>query len=321
MLAGRGACRQLRGTGPPASLVRLVLRLLLALAAAGVLLPPDTGSAAENKAVVVVDTGSHMYVRVVTFSAASISGLEALRLAGANPETVGYGGLGAAVCKLFGVGNPPEPSSCLGTPSDPRYWAYFRAPAGSSSFTYSSVGAGSSVVRAGDVEGWKFGTGEPPPFKSFCEVAGCPESDSPSSPGDGTLSGSSAGPQFGGDQASAGESERASAEAGTGGGLQAGGDPISQEGQPATGGVAQEGNEASQPEDGSPTAGPGHFEAGDQGVYQVGAAGAESGSGPSGKGWTGPASLAMFVVTVAAVAIAARAARKRRSALESGSAE
>ncbi len=69
----------------------------------------------------IIDTGSGSVTRVISFSG-SISGLQALSLAGASPVTTVYGGQGYAVCKLLGVGN--EPDSCLGTSSDPRYWAY-----------------------------------------------------------------------------------------------------------------------------------------------------------------------------------------------------
>jgi hypothetical protein len=207
-----------QGCQPPSSMTRMAAgsrrrlqRWCLATAAAlllGLGLYANTYASGSSRAVVVVDTGSNVYKKVVSFSGSSINGLEALRLAGADPETVGYSGQGVAVCKLFGVGHDPTRSSCLGTPSDPRYWAYFRAPAGSTSFSYSSVGAGASTVRDGDVEGWKFGTGAPPPFYSFCEVAGCPDKgrpdtqtgggvtgagESPSLPGGGTADGTVAG--------------------------------------------------------------------------------------------------------------------------------
>mgnify|MGYP001770796345 CR=1 FL=1 len=173
-------------------------RCASALAALLVLGIPAVGAvsrdaaAASNRAVVVVDTGDNVYVRVVSFSSSSITGLDALRLAGADPVTLGYSGQGAAVCKLFGIGHEPTAKTCLGTPSDPRYWAYFRAPAGSTSYTYSSVGAGASVVHDKDVEGWKFGTGQPPPFYSFCETAGCASGGTAGSGGGGSSPPSSA---------------------------------------------------------------------------------------------------------------------------------
>ena len=128
--------------------------------------------AASSQAVVIIDTGGSPRVAVISFSG-TISGFHALELAGANPETYGFAGQGAAICRLDHVGNDPSGSSCLGTPDDPRYWAYYRAPAGSSGWKYSASGAGVSTVSDGDVEGWRFGTGGPPRFQSFCDVVGC----------------------------------------------------------------------------------------------------------------------------------------------------
>jgi hypothetical protein len=106
------------------------------------------------------------------------------------------------VCALDGVGHEATQSSCLGTADDPRYWAYFRAPSGASAWTYSRECACSSTVGDGDVEGWRFGTGQQPPFASFCAVAGCapPPTAAPApapappgaqSPGGATATGSS----------------------------------------------------------------------------------------------------------------------------------
>ena len=128
-----------------------------------------TDASTTARAGVIVDTGTTVYTRVISFDG-TISGLDALRLAGANPVTTAYSGQGAAVCQLFGVGN--DPSSCLVGPGG-AYWAYFRAPAGASGFSYSSAGAGATTVHDGDVEGWRYGTGAKPPFTSFCDLAGC----------------------------------------------------------------------------------------------------------------------------------------------------
>ena len=47
----------------------------------------------------------------------------------------------------IGVGRDAGPDCLGGTGGDARYWAYFRAPAGSTSFRYAAVGGGSSTVR------------------------------------------------------------------------------------------------------------------------------------------------------------------------------
>jgi hypothetical protein len=127
-----------------------------------------------STAVVIVDTGSGVHQTVVHFDGTT-TGLGALQLAGANPETINYGGsLGQAVCKLYGVGDEPVPSQC------PGGWVYYRAVGGAGGWTQSSQGASNTTVHDGDVEGWKYGGGQPP-FSSFCSVVGCapPPTDAP----------------------------------------------------------------------------------------------------------------------------------------------
>jgi hypothetical protein len=122
-----------------------------------------------HRAAVIVETGTAVHRVVITFSETSITGIEALRRAGANPATYATGA-GAAVCSMYGVGRPAGPNCLVGPAGDSRYWAYFRAPAGTSSFTYSRVGAGASQVHDGDVEGWKWGTGAAPTFVSLASL-------------------------------------------------------------------------------------------------------------------------------------------------------
>ena len=178
----------------------LGVALVASLAVAGLGATP--ARAGGSQAVVIIDTGSGSYTRVISFSG-TISGFEALQLAGAGPETDAYSGQGIAICRLFGVGND---TGCLGSGSDTRYWAYFRAPAGSAGWRYSGAGAGATSVSDGDVEGWRFGAGNAPGFRSFCDVVGCappPEPPPPPPPagGGGTTDGAAAG---GGDTGTAG---------------------------------------------------------------------------------------------------------------------
>ena len=128
-----------------------------------------------------IDTGGGARRSVISFSG-TITGLQALQLAGANPVTYGYAGQGSAVCALDGVGHEATQGACLGTLDDPRYWTYFRSPAGSSGWTYSRGCACTTTVHDGDVEGWRFGTGQSPPYSSFCAVAGCAPPPPPSPP-------------------------------------------------------------------------------------------------------------------------------------------
>ena len=132
--------------------------------------PAGPEAQALNRVAIVVDTGSGPVSRCVSFAEDSISGIEALNRAGLAPVVRGFSGEGGAVCGLNGVGCPAD-SSCL-TCQAPNYWAYYRADNGAGGFAYSSVGAGAIAVTDGDVEGWRWGTGAAPSYRSFGSI--CP---------------------------------------------------------------------------------------------------------------------------------------------------
>ncbi len=144
----------------------LAIALVATLALAGLAAPARAG---ESQAVVIIDTGGTTYTRVISFSG-SISGLQALSLAGASPVTSIYPGEGYAVCQLFGEGN--DPNDCFGQSNGNRSWAYYLAKGGAGSWSLSGKGASNSKVDDGDVEGWSF-SGTAPRFQSFCSVVGC----------------------------------------------------------------------------------------------------------------------------------------------------
>jgi hypothetical protein len=175
-----------------------------------------------NRAAIVVDTGSGTTTRCVSFSEESISGTEALSRAGLSPVVRGFSGEGGAVCAINGVGCAAD-SNCL-TCSAPSYWAYFRADNGAGGYTYSSVAATSTSVSDGDVEGWRWGTGSPPSYRSFASV--CPLTTPttsppppPPDPGGGGGPGPNGGPGPGGPSGPSGPSGPGS----SGGGPDAGG--------------------------------------------------------------------------------------------------
>jgi hypothetical protein len=122
--------------------------------------------AGGSRAVVNVNGSVH----VISFGG-SISGLAALQRV-ASVETLEFGGIGTAVCKINGVGNPATPNQCLIGPNG-EYWRYFRAAPGATGWQYSQQGAGGATVTDGSVEGWRYGTGGAPTFVSFCAAAGC----------------------------------------------------------------------------------------------------------------------------------------------------
>jgi hypothetical protein len=147
---------------------------MLASLALGVGASAPVATAAEtHRAAVIVDTGGSVHKVVITFTEDSITGIDALQRAGANPVIYAMGP-GAAVCRLFGVGRDAGPNCLGGTDGDNNYWAYWRAPAGSGAFSYSRVGGGAAQVHDGDVEGWKFGTGSAPTYVSLASLTAPP---------------------------------------------------------------------------------------------------------------------------------------------------
>jgi hypothetical protein len=158
----------------------------------------------EHHAAVIVSANGTVVRRVVTFTADSVSGLEALRAAGFDPVVYGFSGLGAAICALHvplqgPVVGCPADNSCL-TCASPNYWAYFEAGSGTSTFQTSRAGASSTRVHDGDVEGWKWGSGDPPPYTSVAALtattSGSPAvgAPPPSAPGGGASGSARTGP-------------------------------------------------------------------------------------------------------------------------------
>ena len=150
-----------------------LLATLLALAGSGGRFPVTATTAAELRhAVVVVDTSDgNVRKFCLAFPEESITGAEALRRIDSNAVFGSYGGQGQAVCALCGVGCPSGDCFCDGS----KYWAYHRAGPGGAPYAYSRAGAGSTTVRDGDVEGWKWGTGDAPPAATVGEVCDVPE--------------------------------------------------------------------------------------------------------------------------------------------------
>lgn len=155
-----------------AGVATALLATLLALAGSGGRFPVTAAAAELRHAVVVVDTSDgNVRKFCLAFPEESITGAEALRRIDSNAVFGSYGGQGQAVCALCGVGCPSGDCFCDGS----KYWAYHRAGPGGAPYAYSRAGAGSTTVRDGDVEGWKWGTGDAPPAATVGEVCDVPE--------------------------------------------------------------------------------------------------------------------------------------------------
>lgn len=274
---------------------------------------PGAAASGPNRAVVVADSGTGVVVRGIEFEGESISGVEALQLAGLAPVLQGFDGQGGAVCALQGVGCPSD-GSCLTCDARGYYWAYHRAPAGSGGFTYSRAGAGATRVHDGDVEGWKWGTGSPPPFHSFASVFPAPTTPPPTSPG-GT-GGGGAGGTGGGATPAPGVPGTPGVAAGTPStdGSTAGGD-----GGPAS--TVAGATTSSAPATTTSTAGSAAGDratsertdgvSADEVAFQA-ARSSRSADASGNKGWV--ASAALFTVTLAVIAALVVRSRRRRQA-------
>jgi hypothetical protein len=153
--------------------------------AVGVVAFPSVATAAEpNRAVVIVDTGAEVHEVVISFTEDSITGIEALERAGADPETFEMDPE-VAVCALYDIGRPAGPACFDGLGDDVAgYWAYFRAPSGESAFADSTVDPGSALVHDGDVEGWSWGDGTAPVYVSLADLTAAPPAGGEAPPTD-----------------------------------------------------------------------------------------------------------------------------------------
>jgi hypothetical protein len=123
-----------------------------------------------NEATVIVGLGQNdVAARPITFAAASVSGLEALRLTGLAVITTDFGGGFIGICSIEGVGCPAV--NCFCDPN--RFWNYSYWDG--STWQGYPVGATSSSVTNGGIEGWAWGgwpTNPPPAPPITAALAG-----------------------------------------------------------------------------------------------------------------------------------------------------
>ena len=168
----------------------LTLGLALGAPALGVVAgtAPLACAATDQRAALVVDTGSQARSYCVALGADAVSGTDLIRLAHEQyglDYRLGYGG--RAICRLAGVG--VDGADCFG--AFPDFWGYWHGDAGGG-WTWAGGSAADWTVEAGDVEGWQWGPGQdgdthaaPPAtrLEDVCEPA--PPSPPPSTGGGG----------------------------------------------------------------------------------------------------------------------------------------
>ena len=133
-------------------LIGLILILLVAI-------PAVWSDSAENtnQAAVVVSYGDGSHdTACVTFTESTISGYELLSRSGLTLLVDVQGGLGAAVCSINGVGCPSSDCFC----DAPNFWRY--SYLNNNQWLSHLLGASSTVIEDGTIEGWSWGSSEPP---------------------------------------------------------------------------------------------------------------------------------------------------------------
>jgi len=151
---------------------------------AGALAPIATAgvACAASSAALVVSTGGNNYTYCVELGGSAVNGIQLIQRAGSQhglQYKLGYGG--NAVCMLANVG--ASGNDCFG--EHPYFWGYWRDD-GSGGWSWSGTGASNVAVRAGDVSGWSWGTGDtgsshpPPPATTYESVCGATPGPDPS---------------------------------------------------------------------------------------------------------------------------------------------
>lgn len=151
--------RRLGRTKNAASVVTL-LALLVSLAGwAG-----SASAAPLSYAGVVVRHGDgRMAYGYVGFTESEISGIELLKRTGLDVVTVGFGGLGEGVCSIDEHGCPATDCRkrvCQGPSDQDPFWQYFRQSE-PGNWQWVALGASSTKVRNGDIDGWSWTAKEP----------------------------------------------------------------------------------------------------------------------------------------------------------------
>jgi len=122
-----------------------------------------------NEVGLVVHMGDGILItRCVEFGEAQISGYDVLVRSDLKVVASQASGTGIAICRIGDTGCQPPNCFCKCSGSTCSYWSYWHLVDGQ--WSYSGVGSDAYRVRPGDVEGWSWSNGQPPPVISFEEV-------------------------------------------------------------------------------------------------------------------------------------------------------
>ena len=117
--------------------------------------------------------------RCITFPEPEINGFDILQRSGLETVASHISGSGAAICAIEGEGCGAADCFCQCRGSTCVYWSFWRLDGGA--WIYAPLGGTMTTAHHGDVEGWRWGKGQPPAaivFDQICAaqpaVAGTP---------------------------------------------------------------------------------------------------------------------------------------------------
>ncbi|TMF11942.1 MAG: hypothetical protein E6I37_08055 [Chloroflexi bacterium] len=127
-------------------------------------------AAIHHAALVIQHASGSVITRCVAFAEDQITGLQLVERSGVQYDAQGFGSMGSAMCQLDREPSTVPPG-CFG--SGP-YWQYFHRRGGS--WQTSALGASSSTLHDGDVDGWRYAVGanQAPGIAAFASICGAP---------------------------------------------------------------------------------------------------------------------------------------------------
>lgn len=127
-------------------------------------------AAIHHAALVIQHSSGSLITRCVAFAEEQITGLQLIERSGMQYEAQDFGSIGSAICQLDREPSTVPPG-CFG--SGP-YWQYFHRQGGG--WQNSALGASSSTLHDGDMDGWHFtpGAKQAPGNVAFAAVCAPP---------------------------------------------------------------------------------------------------------------------------------------------------
>ncbi|HEV2012800.1 MAG TPA: hypothetical protein VGR77_02800 [Candidatus Dormibacteraeota bacterium] len=138
--------------------------------AAALLAVHPVHAAVHHAALVIQHSGGSVLARCVAFAEEQITGLQLIERSDVQYQAQSFGSIGSAMCQ---IDREPStvPPGCFGSGA---YWQYFHRQGGG--WQASPVGASSSLLRDGDMDGWRYAVGanQAPGNVAFAAVCGAP---------------------------------------------------------------------------------------------------------------------------------------------------